>query len=214
MPRPKHEHRYLVIVGEGGFDSGTEASAALEHAYIHIASTLLDHLPERRSAVRDFNALRGALQTVSIPFHESWTSHGLTVPGGREWSRVELENNLRQMEILALALRSEPLARAKIERMSPTQQSGSDAEGTIDDTPFVLEAFGGDDIHSNRKLSKDVAQLFARGNASTRLFFACRKTARGSETPRLRGALFERPRAAPAEGVVLFEVRRAPPQPV
>ncbi len=95
---------------------------------------------------------------------------------GGEWDRGEVITNLRQIEILILALRSHVFEHASDVLVNPTQQAGFDATGMMREQPWVLEAFGGANVSNNGKLVADAKSL-ASAPEDALMFFACRPSA-------------------------------------
>ena len=166
---------YLVTVDAAGFDTAGAAADALQEAFEHIARELFAPRPWDGNAI-DFAAQRKRLapRKVLITAH-AHAEKKLVVPA-KQWDRFELEMNLRQIEMIILALRTPMLSASTSVHVSPTQQGGADATGNGPDGAWVLEVFGGGDVTNNRKLAKDATALLSVGEQTVKLF-ACRRAA-------------------------------------
>ena len=184
---------------------GHDAAEGLSEAFVRIAAELLTP-GEGRAAPSRFDELRERLdrRKVDVP---DWRDpvRPIVVNGGR-WDRGEVETNLRQIEVIVLALRSSILAGSASVRVSPTQQGGFDAVGIRDGRPWALEAFGGSNVNNNNKLVEDGASL-ARAASGTLRLFACRPAAwRGrSYTRAVSSGSFELINTPDVDHVLLFE---------
>jgi hypothetical protein len=166
----------FLIEVTGVFPTATEAADALEDAFLRIGAELFASVadPDDSDGVT-FPRLSERLSRRSMTL-SAWRhpAGSLEIPG-RDWDRGEVEANLRQVEIIILALRSDPLRLATRVTVNPTQQSGFDAEGVLGTDLWVLEAFGGRHVRNNNKLSRDLTTL--RGSSASHRFFACRPSA-------------------------------------
>lgn len=170
-----HRRVPYLITCTAPFETAKDAADALERAFVLLAPELFVTAPLATGPTPTFDELRASLDRPRIKL-SSWSdpSGRLKIPA-QEWNRFELEMNLRQVEVLILALRTRTLAASKTVELNPTQQSGYDAAGILDDKRWVLEAFGGVDVTNNQKLKKE---LMALSGAEAQLrFFACRSSA-------------------------------------
>jgi len=193
------------------FGDAHEAADALQAAFLHVTSALWTPASEEGPAGQaSFDELRTRLsrRTVAVG---AWTHPAgkLRVNSG-QWDRGEVETNLRQIEVIILALRTAVFREATRVWVNPTQQAGADAEGEIGEERWVLEAYGGANVKNNRKLADDATALRAQPGAY-RKFFACRPSAWPKKDP--SRALAEGtfiPRGDPEQdGVSVFEFKVA-----
>ena len=148
--------------------SAGEAASALSAAFIHIGALLLaSPQPNQGEATFDHVASYLGSRMVKITGFD----HELVTVPGRDWDRGEVETNLRQVEVLVHALRTEFLSPSVAIRVNPTQQPGYDAAGELSGRPWVLEAFGGARITNNDKLAYDLQSLCGCGEQTKLLAF-------------------------------------------
>lgn len=165
---------YLVEVS--GTWGATEAADALEGAFLHMAEQVLGPVNRPRSEGPRFDALRKLLGQRAVDLNEwSDSTKRLKVTAG-EWDRGEVETNLRQIEVIILALRSAKLRFSDSVGLNPTQQSGWDAKGRNDEGHWVLEAFVGADVRNKDKVEKDAKSL-SKARDDFTPYFACRPSA-------------------------------------
>ncbi len=141
-----------------------------------MAEQVLGPVDQPQSDGPRFDALRKILGQRAVDLNE-WSdpTKRLNVTAGK-WDRGEVETNLRQIEVIILALRSAKLRSSATVKINPTQQGGWDAEGISAEGPWVLEAFGGSNVTNNAKLEKDAAALKGASLGVTG-YFACRPEA-------------------------------------
>lgn len=158
-----------------------EAVSLLQDAFIHIATEVMDPttnpfddtLPHQYA---QFDRLRTLLNRRDTDISDWLDSTGRVKVNGGQWDCGEVETNLRQIEVIVLALRTEQLRQSTNLRANPTQQSGFDAEGTLDRNRWALEAYGGVNVTNNEKLVED-AETLAAAKDRKLLWFACRPNA-------------------------------------
>jgi hypothetical protein len=193
------------LVESGTLGTCTELADALELAFVQLAGEVM--LPAKRSdSSMTFEALRQELGSRTVVLSDWVHPQNLARVRGGVWDRGEVEMNLRQIEVLVLALRTERLAAARKVWVNPTQQGGFDAGGELDSTRWVLEAYGGVNVRNNRKLVADAQALSGAAPGSTR-FFACRPAAwvMKGKTSRSKAGTFRLLNDPLVEGVMLFE---------
>lgn len=167
---------YLVEVAPGV--TAIEAVSLLHDAFIQIATEVMDPttkpfddtLPHQHA---QFDRLRTLLNRRDTDIGDWLDSTARVKVNGGKWDCGEVETNLRQIEVLILALHTAQLRRSINLRVNPTQQSGFDAEGTLDGNRWVLEAYGGVNVTNNEKLDDDAESLAAAKDCKL-LLFACR----------------------------------------
>lgn len=163
-----------LVQASGSIDAA-DAAEALDDVFVRIATEAIG-IAETTEGKPSFDGLRERLNRRKVGISDWRHPGGVVTIGGGEWDRGEIETNLRQIEIIVLALRSAVLRAATSIVLNPTQQSGFDATGLLDGKPWVLEAYGGANVENNNKLKDDASALnTAPGDA--RKFFACRPTA-------------------------------------
>ena len=172
---------YLVEVV--GTWTAEGAANAMEAAFVQMAEQVFAPVERTISNRPGFDALREHLGERRVALTGWQQSNQLRVSAG-EWDRGEVETNLRQIEVIILALRSEKLRSSATVKLNPTQQSGWDAEGISGEGPWVLEAFGGANVMNNGKLENDATALHKAPLGVTG-YFACRPKAwRGRDANR------------------------------
>jgi hypothetical protein len=165
---------YLVDVV--GTLLAVDATDALMDAFERIASEAIGLAEPAPIGKSSFDVLRERLDQRTV-FISDWTHpNAAVVVNGGAWDRGEVETNLRQIEILILALRTSTLRTSNAVKVNPTQQAGFDAEGVLGETRWVLEAYGGTNVNNNNKIAVDGESLRA-APVDTRRFFACRPSA-------------------------------------
>lgn len=165
---------YLIEVT--GSLLGVDAANALEDVFTRIASEatgLAEPAPEGEAS---FDSLRERLDRRTITISDWKHPNAIVLVNGGSWDRGEIETNLRQVEVLILALRTPVLRTATSVSLNPTQQAGFDAAGQLNKLQWVLEAFGGVNVNNKAKLARDGESL-RTASAGTRRFFACRTSA-------------------------------------
>ncbi|MBX3223372.1 MAG: hypothetical protein KF795_22865 [Labilithrix sp.] len=185
---------------------GTDAADAMEDVFTRVASEAIGLAEPAPAGTSPFDALRRGLDKRTVRVSDWCHPNGVVSVSGGEWDRGEVETNLRQIEIIVLALRSSILRAATEVKLNPTQQGGFDAEGKLKGTAWVLEAFGGVNVKNNNKLAED-GEALSRAPEGTRRFFACRPRAwtYRSERHAVKAGVFVLVNHADAEGVRLFE---------
>ncbi len=191
---------------DGTLSDADEAASALEDVFRRLASELRGlAAPLEPEHDDSFDGLRKWLSCRTVGISD-WLHPGkkLRVTGGA-WDRGEVATNLRQIEVLILALRAPVLAHARDVKLNPTQQAGADATGALDGERWALEAYGGVDVDNNGKLDADAVSLAA--SMTDRRFFACRTEAwRWKSTDRFTGVgLFTLLTDTGPEGIRFFE---------
>lgn len=168
---------YLIEVRRP-FPNAPSAADALQAAFMHIIGDYLRSHPVIDGAgSSEFETVRQVLSRPAVKVSQYGRDHADCWVAEGEWDRGEVETNLRQVEVLILALRSPVLARASDVKLSPTQQRAEDVGGLLEGRPFALEAFGGMNVRNNDKLGKDARALAAM--QVTHRFFACRSEVQG-----------------------------------
>lgn len=177
MARSKDERAYLVDVDKALAGAACPAGALsvdLTNVVAHLMEWLeqpaLPRHEDKQCALEQ--RLRRLSPKSRVPTQRF--GHFFVNPAEREWEFTEVHRQVGQMAVLAIALRSERLAKAFVSGLSPTQQPGYDASGLLDGGCWALEVFGGIDVTNNRKRAKDVKTL---GAFHGRRFFACWETA-------------------------------------
>lgn len=194
---------YLVVVD--GALSAVAAADALSDAFVRIATEAHGLAEPPPSDMSPFDALRTRLDRRTVALSDWKHPNGVLTVSGGDWDRGEVETNLRQIEVIILALRTNVLRAASDVRLNPTQQGGFDAHGLLDGVSWVLEAFGGVNVNNNEKLTKDAEALTAAPGGTCR-FFACRPQAWPwrSDTRKVKAGEFSLVSDPTSDGVRLF----------
>jgi hypothetical protein len=195
---------YLVDVT--GALLGVDAADALEDVFKRVASEAIGLAEPAPIVGSSFDVLRERLDRRTVAIGDWKHPNALVSVNGGEWDRGEVVTNLRQIEVLILALRAPILRTATSVKLNPTQQAGFDAEGVLGKARWVLEAFGGVNVTNNNKLVNDAASL-RTAPVGTRRFFACRPSAwtfRAS-TKSVTAGTFTLSNDPDQEGIKLFE---------
>src|SRR5947207_2834326 len=111
--------------------TAADAAEALTEVFTKVTSEVLGLAEPAERGLR-FDELRRLLNRRKIGISDWEHSARLLRVNGGQWDRGEVETNLRQIEIIVLALRSPVLASATNVKLNPTQQSGFDASGQFD----------------------------------------------------------------------------------
>jgi len=204
---------YLVEVAPGM--TAIEAVSLLQDAFIQVATEVLDPtnkpfedtLPHQHL---QFDRLRTLLNRRDTDISDWLDSTARIKVNGGQWDCGEVETNLRQIEVIVLALRTAQLRQSINLRVNPTQQSGFDAEGTQDGNRWVLNAYGGVNVTNNGKLVED-AEALSLAKDFKQLLFACRPSAwRSQKTVRsVSAGMFKLINDPTKDGVCLFEFLRS-----
>ncbi len=204
---------YLIEVAPGM--TAIEAVSLLQDAFIQIATEVMDPtsksfedtLPHQHL---QFDRLRTLLDRRDTDISDWLDSTARIKVNGGQWDCGEVETNLRQIEVIVLALRTAQLRQSTNLRVNPTQQSGFDAEGTQDGTRWVLEAYGGINVTNNGKLAEDAETLSSAKDFNLHLY-ACRPSAwRSRKTVRSAPAgMFKLINDPNKDDVCLFEFLRS-----
>ena len=138
---------------------------------------------------------------------------GKTTKKREGWELSEVHRQICQAAVLAKVLREPPFSTSTIDRISPTQQKGFDAEGHDAHGEWLLEVYGGVDVNNNDKFRDDVEKLDTertKRGGNTRCFFACWSASVDNTTPtfKFRGGTTISPKPHPvsASDVVVFTV--------
>jgi hypothetical protein len=204
---------YLVEVAPGL--TAIEAVSLLQDAFIQVTTEVMDPtnksfedtLPHQHL---QFDRLRTLLNRRDTDISDWLDPTAKIKVNGGQWDCGEVETNLRQIEVIILALRTPQLRQSTNLRVNPTQQSGFDVEGTQEGTRWALEAYGGVNVTNNGKLAEDAETLSAAKDFKV-LLFACRPSAwRSQKTVRsVPAGMFKLFNDPTKDGVCLFEFIRS-----
>jgi len=192
-----------------------QAVSLLQDAFVQVATEVMDPtnksfedtLPHQHL---QFDRLRTLLNRRDTDISDWLDSTARIKVNGGQWDCGEVETNLRQIEVIVLALRTAQLRQSTNLRVNPTQQSGFDAEGTQDGNRWALEAYGGANVTNNGKLAENIETLSAAKDFKV-LLFACRPSAwRSQKTLRLVSTgMFKLINDPTKDDVCLFELLRS-----
>lgn len=205
---------YLVEIAPGM--TALESADVLRDAFIHIATEAIEltSKPKNGSALDGdalFDSLRKQFDHRYARIGNWQHPTGKLYVNGGKWDRGEIETALRQIEVLVLALRTQPLRAATHLQVNPTQEPGFDADGLVEAGRWVLEANGAIKASIRSQLAENARKLSTAKDCQLR-FYACRPLAFRSRDPTsysVPTGRFELVNEPAREDVCLFQFRRA-----